>query len=183
VLRKIVVKIFVPMLTLLLVIAIMLFLFYYRDRVSELENSGYLGSFFIGLVSSATVFLPTPSILLLFALGAALNPVLVGLLSGIGGAIGELTGYIAGRSGRGIAQDNKWFNRAERWMRRWGTLTVFVFSLVPVLPIDIVGIVAGVLRFPIWKFLGACFLGKTLEYIAIALLGAWGLEALLSFMG
>jgi len=183
VLRKILVKIFVPLLTLLLVIAIMLFLFYHRDRVSELENLGYLGSFLIGIVSTATIFIPMPSILLLFALGAALNPILVGLLSGIGGTIGELTGYIAGSSGRGIAQDNKWFNRAERWMKRWGALTIFVFALVPVLPIDIAGIVAGVLRFPIWKFLVTCFLGKTLEYIAIALLGAWGWGAMLSFIG
>ncbi|MFC1893477.1 VTT domain-containing protein [Chloroflexota bacterium] len=107
----------------------------------------------------------------------------MGLFSGIGGAIGELTGYMAGRSGRGIAQNNKWFTRSERWMRRWGTLTVFVFSLVPVLPIDVAGMAAGVLRFPIKKFLVACFFGKTLEFIAIALFGAWGWEVLLSFIG
>ncbi|MFC1981014.1 YqaA family protein [Chloroflexota bacterium] len=176
---KMVKKTFIPLLTLLLVIAIMFFLFLYRDRVSELENLGYLGAFLIGMVSAATIFLPTPSILLLFALGAALNPVLVGLFSGMGGAIGELSGYIVGRSGHGIARNNKWFTRAEMWMKRWGMLTVFVFSLVPILPIDAAGLAAGVLHFPIRKFLVACFLGKTLEYVAIALFGAWGWEVLL----
>ena len=124
-----------------------------------------------------------PSLLLLFALGAAFNPILVGLVGAAGGAIGEISGYIAGRSGRGIARNNQWFFRAERWMRRWGTLTIFVFSLVPVLPIDTAGVAAGVLRFPIWKFLVVCFLGKTLLYAAMALFGAWGWEALLRYTG
>ena len=175
-------KSLVPLLILLLVIGITFLLFLYRDRVSELENFGYLGAFLISLVSNATIFLPMPSLLLLFALGAAFNPILVGLVGAIGGAIGELSGYVAGRSGRGIARNNRWFTRAERWMRRWGTLTVFVFSLVPVLPIDAAGVAAGVLHFPIRKFLVACFLGKSLLYVAMTLFGAWGWEALLRYM-
>ena len=176
-------KSFVPLLTLLLIIVITVFLFLYRDRVSEFADLGYLGAFLISLVSNATIVLPMPGLLLLFALGAALNPVLVGLFSAVGGAIGELSGYFAGHSGRGIARSNRWFVRAERWMRRWGTLTVFVFSLVPIFPLDAAGVAAGVLHFPIRKFLVACFLGKTLLYVAMALFGAWGWEALLRYMG
>lgn len=174
---------FIPLLTLLLVIAITFVIFLYRDRISELENLGYLGAFLISLVSNASIVLPTPGLLLLFALGAALNPILVGLVSGAGGTIGELSGYMAGRSGRGITRNNKWFIRAERWTSRWGTLTVFVFSLVPVLPFDAAGVAAGVVHFPISKFLVACFFGKTLLYIAMALFGAWGWESLLRYMG
>ena len=176
-------KSFVPLLTLLLVIAITVVLFLYRDRVSEFEELGYLGAFLISLVANATIILPMPGLLLLVALGAAFNPVLVGLVGAVGGAIGELSGYIAGYSGRGIARSNKWFVRAERWMRRWGTLTIFVFSLVPLLPFDAAGMVAGVLRFPIWKFLLACFLGKALLYIVMALSGAWGWDTLLRYFG
>jgi len=175
-------KSLVPLLTLLLVIAITVVIFLNRDRVSELENLGYLGAFLISLVSNASIVLPTPGLLLLFALGAAFNPILVGVVGGAGGAIGELSGYIAGHSGRGIARYGKWFNRAERWVSRWGTLTVFVFSLLPVLPFDAAGVAAGVVHFSIKKFLVACFLGKTLLYIAMALFGAWGWEALLRYM-
>ena len=174
---------FIPLLTLLLVIAITFVIFLYRDRVSELENLGYLGAFLISLVSNASIVLPMPSLLLLFALGAAFNPILVGVVGGTGGAIGELSGYMAGRSGRVVSRNDKWFIRAEGWMSRWGTLTVFVFSLVPVLPFDVAGVAAGVVYFPIRKFLVACFLGKTLLYIAMALFGAWGWEALLRYMG
>jgi membrane protein YqaA with SNARE-associated domain len=172
----------VPLLALLLVIAITFIIFLNRDRVSELENLGYLGTFLISLISNASIVLPMPSLLLLFALGAALNPILVGVVGGAGGAIGELSGYMAGHSGRGIARNDKWFTRAERWMRRWGTLTVLVFSLLPILPFDAAGVAAGVVHFSIRKFLVACFLGKTLLYIAMALFGAWGWEALLRFM-
>ncbi len=40
--------------------------------------------------------------------------------------------------------------------------------------------VAGVLRYALWKFLLACFLGKALLYIAMIQTGAWGWEALVS---
>jgi uncharacterized membrane protein YdjX (TVP38/TMEM64 family) len=175
-------KSLVPLLTVLLVIAITVVIFLNRDRVSELENLGYLGAFLISLVSNASIVLPAPGLLLLFALGAAFNPILIGVVGGAGGAIGELSGYIAGHSGRGIARNGKWFNRAERWVSRWGTLTVFVFSLLPVLPFDAAGVAAGVVHFSIKKFLVACFLGKTLLYIAMALFGAWGWEALIRYM-
>ena len=41
---------------------------------------------------------------------------------------------------------------------------------------DVAGAAAGILRFPLWKFLVACFLGKTPKSILVALAGAWTLE-------
>ena len=105
--RKWLKKSFVPLLTLLLVIAITVVLFLYRDRVSEFEELGYLGAFLISLVANGTIILPMPGLLLLVALGTAFNPVLVGLVGAVGGAIGELSGYIAGYSGREITRSNK----------------------------------------------------------------------------
>lgn len=62
-------------------------------------------------------------------------------------------------------------------------MTVFLFSLVPFLPIDIAGLVAGALRFPVWKFLLACFLGKALLYIVMIQATAWGWDLLLRYIG
>ena len=56
---------------------------------------------------------------------------------------------------------------------------VFVFATTP-LPFDILGIGAGVLRFPVWKFLLACWAGKTIIYMAMAFAGAWGWQSFLS---
>jgi len=51
------------------------------------------------------------------------------------------------------------------------------------IPIDIVGVISGALRFPIWKFLLAAFLGKTLLIILLIQTGAWGWDALLRYIG
>ena len=177
----------IPLLILFLVLAITvtLFLFFQQNpgKIKEFEKYGYPGAFLISLVSTATIILPAPGILLVIAIGATLNSVLVGLSSALGASIGEMTGYMLGHSGRGFARSNKMLVRAERWMRRRGFMTVFLFSLIPFLPFDVVGVISGALRFPIWKFLLACFLGKTLLTIVLIQTGAWGWDALLRYIG
>jgi len=173
----------VPLLVLLLVIAIWVSIFYlyqrYPGKFDELKTYGYLGAFLLSLLFNATVILPLGAIGVVFALGAVLPlPVVVGLAGGIGAGIGEITGYMAGYSGRGIAQRSKMYNRVEGWLKRWGELAIFVFSMVP-FAFDLVGIAAGVLRFPFWKFFILCWLGRTILYVAVAVFGAWGWEAVL----
>jgi len=172
-----------PLLALLLVIAITVGIFcFYRqnpDMVEKLRGYGYLGAFLISLTFNATLILPAGNILILSVLGAVLpSAVIVGVLGGAGAAIGELTGYMAGYSGRGLAQRSRMYSRVEGWMKRWGSLTIFVMSVVPFV-FDLAGIAAGVLRFPLWKFFLLCWLGRTLLYIGAALAGAWGWEAVL----
>ena len=176
-------KNFIPLLALLLVIAITAGIFYFYkqdpDMVERFKSYGYLGAFLISLTFNATLILPAGNILVLSVLGAVLpSAVVVGLVGGAGAAIGEITGYMAGDSGRGLAQRSKMYNRVEGWMRRWGTLTIFIMSVVPFI-FDLAGIAAGVLRFPFWKFFLLCWLGRTLLYIGAALAGAWGWEAVL----
>jgi membrane protein DedA with SNARE-associated domain len=158
---------------LLLVIAITITLFIFRDNVSELEEYGYLGAFLINLIANATIILPMPGQLLTFALGASFNPLLVGLASGFGGALGEMTGYVAGASGRGVLRDNRAYTNAVGWLKKWGVAVIFLFTVTP-LPVDVVGIAAGALRYPVWKFLLVCFLGKAILYTGMAYMGAWG---------
>jgi len=165
----------IPLLTVLLVIAIAA-LFLYRDRVAELGNYGYLGAFVVSLVGNATIILPMPSFLILIALGATFNPVLVGLSGALGGTIGEMTCYLLGYSGRGVVQNRRLYDTAVRWLQRWGVLTVFVFAATPA-PFDVMGMVAGLLRFPFWKFFIACLCGKVIKYIVLAFAGALGWEA------
>ncbi len=165
---------FIPLITFVSVIAIIVVLFIYRDIVAELGNWGYLGAFLISLVGNATVILPMPSLLLLFALGITFNPALIGLTGAVGGAIGELSGYIMGYSGHTYIKNVKLYIRAETWMKKWGSASIFVFALIPFLPIDIAGIAAGALRFPLWKFMIACFSGKALLYIGMTYATVWG---------
>jgi len=171
------------LLTLILVLAITVTLFLYRNNVAEFGNYGYLGAFLISLVANASIILPIPGLLLLFALGATFNPILVGMAGGAGAAIGEVTGYMAGYSGRRIAEKSRLYTRLVNWVGRWGVVAIFVFTLVPFFPFDLAGIAAGVLRFPFWKFFLVCLFGRTLLYVGISLAGAYGWEAISHWLG
>src|SRR6056297_2662258 len=61
---------------------------------------GYLGVFIVSLISSASIILPLPGFAVIFASGAFLDPFWVAVISGIGFAIGDLTGVLLGRGGR-----------------------------------------------------------------------------------
>jgi membrane protein YqaA with SNARE-associated domain len=179
-----------PLLTLLLVIAITVVIYFYRERVVELKEYAYIGAFLISLIGNATIILPVPVPLVLASLAAVfyadnglIGAIIVGLAGGAGAAIGELLGYTAGYSGRRVVTRSKLYGRLLDWVRRWGTIAIFIFSLVPFFPFDLAGVAAGVVRFPLWKFLAACWLGRTILYIVVALAGALGWEVLVSYFG
>jgi membrane protein YqaA with SNARE-associated domain len=177
----------VPILALLLVVVITVGLFVFTQRYPEIVDKfgdlGYLGVFVGSLISSATVVLPVPGVLVLFPLVATLNPVLVALAGSTGGIIGEITGYMAGYSGQGMVNKGKMYERVEGWMRKWGVWTVFVFAFAPFLLFDVAGMVAGALRYPLWKFLLVGWVGKSLKYIGLVYAMAWGWEILLRYIG
>jgi membrane protein DedA with SNARE-associated domain len=180
----------IPFFSLLLVIAISLGLFFYGRNpavVAELRSLGYLGAFLVSLIGNATVLLPGIVLPILSGLGIVLypvtglpGPVVVGLAGGIGAAIGEIVGYMAGYSGRGIVENNRLYMRLVDWVRRWGTLAIFLFTLLPLF-FDLVGLAAGVLRFPLWKFVLVCWLGRTLLYVSFVVIAALGWEVVLPY--
>jgi membrane protein DedA with SNARE-associated domain len=111
-------------------------------------------------------------------LGAVFNPWLVGIVGGVGQALGELSGYLVGYSGHTLVDENPTYQRLVGWMRRHGMLTVFVLALIPNPIFDLGGIAAGALRFPVWKFLLSVTAGKVIRNIGFALAGYYGLELL-----
>ncbi len=176
-----------PLLGLLAIVALAVTIFllyrYHPEKFEQLEEFGYLGVFLISLILNATVVLPAGNFLIIATLGAALpSATLVGIIGGLGAAIGELTGYAAGYSGQAVVQKRQLYIKLEKWMQKWGSLTIFGLSAFPFF-FDVAGIVAGALRFPIWKFFTACWLGRTLLYIAIAWAGVLGWDWLLNTIG
>ena len=164
-------KLYLRILLILVVIAITATVFVFRDQVADLETYGYLGAFLIAVATSATIILPVPGIVLIGALGVAYDPVLIGLAAGAGSALGEITGYMAGFSGQVVFENSRFYPRLERWMRRRGFIAITVLSFVPNPFFDVAGATAGALRFPLWKFLLACFVGKAVRYSLVAWLG------------
>ena len=177
----------IPLLILLVVMAIVAVVFYlyqaHPEKIDELQQFGYLGAFIISVTLNATLVLPAGNFVVMAAFGATLpSATLVGLVGGLGAAIGEITGYVAGYSGQSMIQRRKVYQRLERWVKKWGTLTIFLLSIAPLF-FDLAGLAAGALRFPFWKFFIATWLGRTILYIGIAWAGAMGWEALLDFLG
>jgi len=79
-----------------------------------------------------------------------------------------------------VGNSERWI-RLEQWVRKWGSLAIFGLSIIP-FAFDIVGIIAGVLRLPIWKFFLACWWGRSILYVGIAWAGALGWEAILNLL-
>ncbi|MBN1401755.1 MAG: VTT domain-containing protein [Anaerolineae bacterium] len=155
----------------------------FRDQLLALRGYGYLGVFFIAVLGNATVFFPVPGLAAVFAGGSVLNPTLVGLIAGVGEPLGELSGYLAGYGGSAVVEDRLRYERLRGWMERRGFLTIFVLSAIPNPIFDLAGVTAGILRFPISRFLLACWLGKTLKAFVVAYLGSVSLPWLLDLIG
>ncbi len=156
------------LLSLGITVAILLF----ADDIRRLSRYGYVGVFLISLLGNATVILPVPSLAVVFAGGGILNPIVVGLVAGVGEPLGELTGYLAGYGGSVALEDSERGRRVKNWVERRGMLTLFVLSAIPNPLFDLAGITAGMLHYPVGKFLLACWLGKTLKALLVAFLGS-----------
>ena len=169
---------------LFIAVGITVLVFLCRDRIAQFSSYGYFGLLVVSIVGNATVLLPVPSLAATFIAGGIFNPVLAGLVSGAGMAIGELSGYLAGYGGTAIVEskDSKRFQQLQSWMQRHGFLTIFALSVIPNPVFDLAGMTAGVLHFSVWRFLFACFLGKMVKGLAFALAGAQSLPWLERFL-
>ncbi len=144
------------------------------EWVTQLGSWGYVGAFLISLIASATIILPAPGIAVVIAMSAALDPILLGIVAGLGSAIGELSGYAAGAGGRALVPENRraQVEQLHALTHRYGPLVLGVLAAVPLPLFDFAGIVAGMLRMNIAAFIAAVGIGKSIKYILMIWLGA-----------
>ena len=149
----------------------------FSDQIGELSALGYAGAFLVALLGSATIILPSPAFAVIIAMSASLDPVLLGIVAGIGSGLGEITGYMAGSGARTALNSHiKETKRIEELVERYGMAGIFVLSFIPNPLFDMAGIVAGGLKIHWTHFLSACVLGRVLRYVLLALLGAFTLK-------
>ncbi|MBM3229587.1 VTT domain-containing protein [Candidatus Parvarchaeota archaeon] len=149
--------------------------FFVSGYLPLLEGWSYAGAFLVGLVSSATLFLPAPGWAIIAAFGRTLDPITLGIFAGIGSGIGELTGFLLGRGGSGFLEHrllgNGFAKRQIDFVKSHSEVAVFLLALVPNPLFDIAGIAAGAIKMPWWKFLAATILGKIIKFAILAYLG------------
>lgn len=158
-----------------LAIGLTVAIFAARDTIEGYAQYGYWGVFIISILGNATLILPAPSFAIIFAMGSILNPFWVGIVGGCGAALGEMTGYLAGFGGRGLIENQTYYQKLNTLMSKWGAWLIFALALIPNPIFDMGGIVAGALRIPWWKFLIAAAFGKSIRFIILAYLGSWSL--------
>lgn len=135
------------------------------------------------LVASGGLVVPVPALAITCGSAAFLNPAAVAVIAGLAGTLGELTGYFLGYSGSESVKRGRLYQRVETWMRRRGWLLLFAISAVPNPLFDIAGIAAGVLRYPLWRYLLAVGLGKQVKFFMVAYACRYGLTGLQDLFG
>jgi membrane protein DedA with SNARE-associated domain len=168
-------------LALFVVVGITIYIYSIRERVDEFAGFGYPGIFLIALLANATVLLPAPGIAVIYAMGAIFNPLGVGLAAGAGGAIGELSGYLAGFSGQAVVESTDVYNRIKPWVDKYGGWAILVLSAIPNPFFDIAGIAAGIAKMPLHTFLVFTFVGQLIKMTLFSLAGHYSIAWLTGF--
>ena len=73
------------------------------------KSLGYIGAFLAGLLGSSSLFISIfPSFIVVPILAAtSLNPIVVGILAGIGAGLGQYLHYYIGSGGRHLLSEKK----------------------------------------------------------------------------
>lgn len=167
---------------LLTVIALTVYIYSIRERVEEFSAYGYPGIFLVALLANATIFLPAPGVAVVFAMGSIFNPIGVALAAGTGGALGELSGYLAGFSGGAVVDNTQAYERINPWVQKYGPWAILILSAIPNPFFDVAGVAAGIAKMPLGRFLLATLGGQLIKMAMFAFAGYFSLDWLVGLL-
>lgn len=172
----------VRLLVLLVVAGITVYIYSIRARVADFAAFGYPGIFLIALLANATILLPAPGLAIVYAMGGIFNPLGVGLAAGTGGAIGELSGYLAGFSGQAVMERTDVYDRIRPWVEKYGGWAIMVLSAIPNPFFDVVGIAAGIAKMPLRTFLFFAWMGQLIKMTLFAFAGQYSIDWITNYL-
>lgn len=154
---------------------------------------GYGGTFIACLLGSASVVIEVPFAGVPFILGGLreggvgvylFDPWIIGLLSGLGATLGDMTSYLLGYYGRRLADESKvqGFSRFIADHPRATPAVVFILASTP-LPLDPAVVSLGVARFSWWRVLVPSLIGEIIFLTGVAWAGRLSLDWLSSLLG
>jgi uncharacterized membrane protein YdjX (TVP38/TMEM64 family) len=137
------------------------------------------GVFALTAIATATIIVPVPYIPVVMHLAQqTTRPVdlmLIAVAAGLGSVVGETSGYLVGRAGRGAVADT----RMARWVAVQMShpirsfVTLFALSAPPNPLFDVAGMAAGAFHVPFWRFASAVFAGRCLRMAGIIVVGLY----------
>lgn len=171
-------------LALLVVVGITIYIYTLQSRIEEFREYGYPGIFVVALLANATILIPAPGAALVYGMGAIkiFNPIIIGISAGSGGAIGELSGYLAGFSGQAVVENTQAFERLKPWVDKYGGWAILVLSAIPNPFFDAAGIAAGIAKMPLKTFLFFVWIGQMIKMTLFAYAGRYSVDWIAQFM-
>lgn len=152
---------------------------------------GYLGAFLVAFLGNATFLIPIPYMIITFILGGLtdtsgqflFDPIMVGLIAGMGATIGEMTGYLLGYGGSRFIEEGQ-RNAFSKYIEEHPRATPFLvwFLAISPLPDDFVILPLGAAKYPWWKVAIPQYVGKSMFMIFAAWLGRMSYQTLGDFI-
>jgi membrane protein YqaA with SNARE-associated domain len=145
------------------------------------------GVFGITALATATIVIPVPYIPVIMHIAQQYHDmhmlVWIALAAGAGSVVGEISGYMVGRTGRQAFAET----RFSQWVAAQMThpvrafLALFALSAPPNPLFDVAGIAAGAFGVPFWLFATAVFSGRFVRMLGIVLAGYYALGVVLYY--
>lgn len=117
---------------------------------------GYPGVFVFNLFGPGTFLIPM--------LARRMNIFVLAVVTALGMAINDSVSWWVGKSGAVIFTRSKRVIKAEDTLHKYGPYGLLFFAFIP-MPYDFIGIIAGYLEFPFWRFLIPTFLGRLVRFV------------------
>jgi membrane protein YqaA with SNARE-associated domain len=147
-----------------------------QEFFQGLEGSVFIGSFLLAFFTNFTVAVPIPyNPIILQMMETTSMPWLVAITTAAGATLGETSGYLAGRAGKGTFEGTKFAN----WMAKQlahpvrAFVVLFMVSAPPFPAFDVAGVVSGALGVPVKIFYPAVFLGRLTRFLLFAAFTTW----------
>lgn len=162
---------------LVIILGFILFLpVFFQLKFHWLRSFGVLGVFLINLLGSATIFLPAPGLLSVGITATQTNPFIVAVFGALGASLGESTTFLFGYSSNKVLEleRHKFLKKFKKKVfDRWGSAVILFFAFTPNPLFDGIGMIAGLSKFPIKKFIFLTFIGRLGRYLVIAYLTSY----------
>lgn len=154
---------------------------------------GYLGPFVVSFIGNASFLFPMPYMLVTFIVGGftdtvtgefLFDPWIVGIVSGLGATLGEMTGYLIGYGGRRFIDENQ-RNSFSEYIKSHPRAIPLITWFLAVSPIadDFFIVPLGAAKYPWWKVAVPQFVGKSMFMVAAAWAGRFSLEFVEEIIG
>jgi len=133
---------------------------------------------FMSSFASSLVFLPAyASFLIPLYVGLHFDPwqILVVLL--VGAVLGEIVNYYLGYVGSKYVL-HQHIRKAEKWVNKWGLMSIFIVNAIPIFPADVVNTLVGFFRMDMKMYVIWMSLGKLLQYTLLI----FGIEFFFKYM-